>query len=83
MFIKYFIPEDGDDQQHPNVFQIQSSKPTLDQIKKSFPLPGLYHFRFLKVINGIKVWLDTVDGNINVPVHDGSITAKVRYYYII
>jgi hypothetical protein len=31
--IKYIIPEDGDDQEHPNVFFVQSNEPTLQQLK--------------------------------------------------
>jgi hypothetical protein len=34
MFIKYFIPEDGDEQGHPNVFRIESTQPTLSDVKK-------------------------------------------------
>lgn len=34
MFIKYFIPEDGDEQTHPNIFKLESSQPTFSEIKK-------------------------------------------------
>lgn len=36
MLIKYFIPEDGDDQSHPNVFELNigsNRKPTLVDIR--------------------------------------------------
>ena len=36
MLIKYFIPEDGDDQSHPNVFELNigsNKKPTLADIR--------------------------------------------------
>ena len=36
MLIKYFIPEDGDDQSHPNIFELHvgiNKKPTLIDIK--------------------------------------------------
>ena len=37
MIIKYFIPEDGDDQSHPNVFIINGNQPpTVHQIIKVF-----------------------------------------------
>lgn len=34
--IKYIIPEDGDDQAHPNVFVVSSLQPTLSDLKKVF-----------------------------------------------
>ena len=34
MFIKYFIPEDGDDIAHPNTFKLENNQPTLADIKK-------------------------------------------------
>ena len=33
MFVKYFIPEDGDEQAHPNVFRLDSTQPTFSEIK--------------------------------------------------
>ena len=33
MFVKYFIPEDGDEQAHPNVFRLDSNQPTFSEIK--------------------------------------------------
>ncbi len=44
MFIKYFVPEDGDDAQHPNCFQVDGSgSASLSAIRKAFPLPGYVH----------------------------------------
>lgn len=83
MFVKYFIPEDGDEQLHPNVFKIQQQgqQVALGTIKKSFPLPGSYHFRFLHCAgnNGSssRVWLDVVDDDALIPVTDDGILAKV------
>ncbi len=35
MLVKYFIPEDGDDQRHPNVFICDDTdRPTLSEIRK-------------------------------------------------
>lgn len=35
MWVKYFIPEDGDEPEHPNVFNIKSQGPvTLSIIEK-------------------------------------------------
>ena len=68
MYIKYFVPEDGDDLAHPNVFEMNcKSSPTFGQFKTSFPFPGHYHFRFLTNINGLEVWLDVVDDNTILP----------------
>lgn len=38
MFIKYFIPEDGDEQAHPNVFKLESSQPSFSEVKKVRPI---------------------------------------------
>ena len=46
--IQYCIPADGDDFRSPNVFLL--SKPaqsvTVGDIRRAFPLPGAYVFRF-------------------------------------
>lgn len=79
MKVKYFIPEDGDDSQHPNVFIIpdNGSSPTLQQIKSSFPLPGKYHFRFLREIDRMKVWMDITDDTAPVPLQNGAVFVKI------
>jgi len=77
--VKYFIPEDGDDATHPNVFSVQkgTSAVTLGAVKRAFPLPGSYHFRFLHVAGSVKVWLDVLDENAVVPSGDDGIFAKI------
>ena len=76
--IKYIICEDGDDEFHPNAFNVSGhSSPTLGIIKKSFPVPGDYHFRFLTTLGHSKVWIDILDNTASVPFHDGSIFMKV------
>lgn len=50
---RYFIPSDGDDPAHPNVFQLPSDlvkggSVLCGDVKNHFPLPGSYHFRFKK-----------------------------------
>ena len=79
MIITYFIPDDGDDFDHPNLFEINDSgnKVTLKIISDNFPLPGSFHFRFLTLIGGNKVWLDCTDPNVNVPLFNGSIFLKI------
>ena len=77
MLIKYIVPEDGDDQAHPNVFKITASQaPTLGQLKKAFPLPGKYHFRCLRSINNMTVWMDTTDDNAALVAFEGAIFLK-------
>lgn len=56
--IQYYIPEDGDELEHPNVLLIEkeASTITLGDIRKvfhmdlvyfkAFPIPGTYYFRF-------------------------------------
>lgn len=82
--VKYIIPEDGDDIEHPNVFTLPSSVSsnniTLNDIKKSFPLStrGEYHFRFLKALNPEnKVWLDITNDTDVLPIVNGAMFAKV------
>lgn len=59
------MPEDGDDENHPNVFQMaDSSQVQLHQLKKAFPLPGVFLFRFLQTVNNTEVWLDATDDNM-------------------
>ena len=84
VFVKYFIPEDGDDQSHPNVFKVQGcasvSALTLGLLKKSFPVEGTYHFRFLTTVPGAKtkVWLDVLDDAAVLPQSEGSeVFAKI------
>lgn len=88
--IRYFIPEDGDTEESPNVFLMQKDStsnlsPKLREIQAAFPLPGTYHFRFkCPLIPGtdrekgaVSVWMDCVDPEQHVGVWRNSIFAKV------
>ena len=77
--VRYVIPEDGDDLSHPNVFQVGSTGDViLSTVRRAFPVPGTYHFRFLHALaGGEKVWLDVVDDNATVPKAEDGIIAKV------
>lgn len=88
--IRYYLPEDGDQEDSPNVFLAPKPSrpgypPLLGQIKGSFPLPGSYHFRFKTPLipgtdrdkNAMAVWMDCVDDSQPVPVWQNSIIAKV------
>jgi len=88
--IRYFIPEDGDDEMHPNVFLAPKARqpgvpPTLLAIKDAFPLPGHYHFRFKSPLfpgadrekGAMAVWMDVTQDQQPVPTWKNSIVAKV------
>jgi len=88
--IRYFIPEDGDTEEHPNIYLMpkptQSGfSPRLGDIKDSFPVPGNYHFRFKSPLipgtdrekGAISVWMDCVDDDQHVGVWRNTIFAKV------
>lgn len=77
MIISYFIPEDGDDEAHPNIFISEEPITTLGQLKQNFPLKGSYHFRFRKSIGDLNVWMDVVDDKNTVPSTDGRVFTKV------
>ncbi|CAB9522682.1 expressed unknown protein [Seminavis robusta] len=88
--IRYFIPEDGDEEAYPNVFLAAKSRhagvpPTLGQIRDAFPLPGRYHFRFKSPLfpggdrdkDAMAVWMDCVKDTAPVPTWRNTIVAKV------
>lgn len=75
MWIRYFVPEDGDDASHPNVYQTDKAN-TLEDVKRSFPLSGNFHFRFLKEIEKMSVWLDITDNSTPLPTHQGGLFIK-------
>lgn len=75
MWIRYFVPEDGDDASHPNVYQTDKAN-TLDDVKRSFPLSGNFHFRFLKEIEKMTVWLDITDNSAPLPSYQGGLFIK-------
>lgn len=77
MLVSYFIPEDGDSPQHPNVFSCEATGLTLQDLKKAFPVPGIYHFRALKAVGDMKVWLDLVSDSATVPAYRGEVVLKV------
>ncbi|ETW10357.1 hypothetical protein, variant [Aphanomyces invadans] len=77
--INYFIPDDGDTPDHLNVFPIPSqhkSNLKLAHIKKEFPIPGKFHFRFKQAFEGTYVWLDVNDDD-PVPDFNGLIISKI------
>mmetsp|Transcript_17064 Transcript_17064/g.28494 ORF Transcript_17064/g.28494 Transcript_17064/m.28494 type:complete len:280 (-) Transcript_17064:883-1722(-) len=77
MLVSYFIPEDGDAKEHPNVFSCEANTLTLSELRKAFPVPGKYHFRALKAVGDMNVWLDLVDEAGVVPPYRGEVVLKV------
>lgn len=84
MRVYYFIPEDGDQANHPNAFDVSGNTPTVATIKQCFPLQpnvGEYFvFRFkYKIKHVVKfVWLDILQNSTQAPrVTPSSIFMKV------
>ncbi|UIZ29666.1 hypothetical protein KXD40_003184 [Peronospora effusa] len=76
--LNYFVPEDGDSSDHLNVVPLpRVDLLRLQHIKKSFPLPGNFHFRFKTAFEGTYVWLDVVNDTDPVPDFDGLIICKI------
>jgi len=89
--IRYFLPEDGDKEEHPNVFLTPRKRqtnqaPLLADVKEAFPLPGKYHFRFkCPLIPGgdmlakhqLAVWMDCVSDTEPIPSWRNGFVAKV------
>ena len=78
--VKYIVPEDGDNVEHPNVFRmrVQGEILTLHSLRQQFPVPGQYQFRFLSSFGGMNVWRDLTDDNDCVPAQNGTIFIKAN-----
>lgn len=74
----YYIPEDEETPKQLNCFLIHkhTDKVTLEDIRKYFPVPGQYFFRFQFVHQKNIVWLDVTNENCKLPRIDGVITIK-------
>eukprot|EP00980_Cylindrotheca_fusiformis_P006150 scaffold1319_cov126-Cylindrotheca_fusiformis.AAC.39 len=88
--IRYFIPEDGDDELNPNVFLAPKPRhpgtpPTLGSVRDAFPLPGTYHFRFKSPLypggdrdkGAMPVWMDLINDSDHIPTWKNAVVAKV------
>ncbi len=77
--VLYFVPDDGDEEEHPNVFSIArpAGKVRLGDVKQKFPLPGGYQFRFKRAFKNTFVWADVGDNYEVVPRFEGNIVCKV------
>jgi len=83
VLIYYHVPSDHDDMIIPNAFAMAlpegSRELKLKQLRKSFPLPGTYHFRFKMKWEGDGkcVWMDITNGESVIPKYEDNIVAKV------
>ncbi|GAB9470850.1 hypothetical protein Gpo141_00008083 [Globisporangium polare] len=76
--LNYFIPEDGDSSDHLNVVPLpRVEQLKLQHVKKIFPLPGQFHFRFKTPFEGTYVWLDLVNDSDTVPDFNGLVISKI------
>ncbi|KAG3102345.1 hypothetical protein PI124_g12480 [Phytophthora idaei] len=76
--LNYFVPEDGDSSDHLNVVPLpRVDQLRLQHVKKSFPLPGDFHFRFKTAFEGTYVWLDVVNDADPVPDFNGLVICKI------
>eukprot|EP01029_Cantina_marsupialis_P029036 TRINITY_DN778460_c0_g1_i1.p1 TRINITY_DN778460_c0_g1~~TRINITY_DN778460_c0_g1_i1.p1 ORF type:complete len:181 (+),score=38.73 TRINITY_DN778460_c0_g1_i1:74-616(+) len=79
IIVRYHVPEDKDDEKHPNVFLLKTNgRPVrLSDLFEAFPLPGQYHFRAKKAYRGTHIWLDVVGAHSEVPLFEGDLILKV------
>jgi hypothetical protein len=76
--VYYYVPEDQDDPEYPNVFGVMVGKDNirLNHIIENFPLNGTYLFRFKAVYDSATVWLDFNDLNRQVPLFKNKVYVK-------
>jgi hypothetical protein len=76
--VKYFVPEDGDAPEHPNVFtlRLQSDVLTLHSLRQQFPVPGVYQFRFMSSVGSLTVWRDLLYDDDCIPAQNGAVFIK-------
>ncbi|CBK24370.2 uncharacterized protein [Blastocystis hominis] len=76
--VLYYIPEDGDEADHPNVMTLDknASQVTLKDIREAFPIPGTYYFRFKRTFKNSWIWFDVTEDSEVVPKFDGLIFVK-------
>lgn len=72
-YVQYFVPSDGDSEDHPNVFVVRKAPKvlTVADIVSSFPLPGEYLFRakmpFGKTHGALRWWCPCVFPCVTFP----------------
>lgn len=76
----YYIPEDLDDPKSLNCFIIHQGIESLKvaDIRREFPVPGTYLFRFQFMYQRNIVWLDLTNETCKLPHVNGTITIKAH-----
>jgi hypothetical protein len=76
--IYYYVPEDHDDEDTPNVFGVMVSKNNirLQHLYDNFPLKGSYIFRFKVMYDNIAAWLDLPELDTKLPTYKDKIVVK-------
>lgn len=76
--VYYYVPEDKDDPECPNVFGVPYPKQELRlaHIHEAFPLKGSYLFRFKYSNEGSPVWLDLPDAHSKLPLFKDRVVVK-------
>eukprot|EP00949_MAST-11_sp_MAST-11-sp1_P005434 g5434.t1 len=78
----YYIPDDGDQLSHPNVFllpkeEMNGGDVSVGYVRSRFPLPGDFHFRFKSSFKKTFVWEDGCVESEACPRFGGHIFMKV------
>jgi hypothetical protein len=79
ILVYYYLPQDGDDPEHPNVFCVpdrEASNLTIADIRRLFPLAGTYLFRVKHSYQNRLVWLDPATASARVPTYNGRVFVK-------
>lgn len=76
--VYYYIPEDHDDEETPNVFGVMVSKNNirLHHLYENFPLKGHYIFRFKVMYDNAIAWLDLPELDTKLPTFKDKIVVK-------
>lgn len=76
--VYYYVPEDQDDPDFPNVFGVMMPKANVryQHIEQNFPLKGQYIFRFKVMHDNNVVWLDLQDSQSRLPTFKDRIFVK-------
>ena len=76
--VYYYVPEDQDDPDTPNVFGVMLGKNQirLHNIYDSFPLKGSYIFRFKVMYDNAIAWLDLPELDTKLPTFKDKIMIK-------
>ena len=78
-YVQYFIPGDGDSEEHPNVFLVKRPprELRLEDVAAGFPLPGLYFFRAKQPLGKAHMWVDLSQPSELVPSFGNKVVLKV------